>query len=103
MIPPPPRSTPFPYPTPFRSPPLAGAGALWTRPLWMDELVTTFLVSQRSPAAMVALIGRGGDWNPPLLHLMLWPLVQIAGSATPTFLRSVSLVFVLLTLLLVYA
>ena len=83
--------------------PLIGAGALWTRPLWLDELVTTFLVSQRSPATMVALIARGGDWNPPLLHLILWPIARAAGGMPPALLRSVAVVFAALALLFTYA
>ncbi len=82
-----------------------GGAVLWTRPLWMDEVAMFFLTSEATPAGMLRLIGQGGDWNPPTLHLVVWSLMRLVGmhAVTPIFLRVFSLVCVAFALVLLYA
>jgi hypothetical protein len=80
-----------------------GGGVLWTRPLWMDELVTLFLTSHRSFRDMIANVSAGGDWAPPLLHAVVWSVRRVTGDVTPVLLRTMALSCVLLGLLFVYA
>lgn len=85
--------------------PLAGGAVLWTRPLWFDELCcVAFVVSDASsPIELISMIAAGrGDYAPPLLHLIVWPIARLAGGVTPVLLHSISLVFVSLALVLLY-
>lgn len=83
--------------------PLVGAGALWTRPLWMDELCTVFVSSHASLREVIANIAAGGDWAPPALHVIVWSARRLAGTLSPILLRSISLACVSLALLALYA
>src|SRR5262245_53626382 len=83
--------------------PFIGGAVLWTRPLWMDENVTVFVVSQPTIREMIGIIGRGGDWNPPLLHLLLRPLSSMGFENPPVYLRTFSVICVGLALLFVFA
>lgn len=86
--------------------PLVGGSVLWTRPLWLDELccVSFVVADASSPAQIISTIARArGDYAPPLLHLMVWPIARLAGGPTPVLLHTISLVCVSFALLLVYA
>lgn len=84
--------------------PLVGGAVLWTRPFWMDEIAMFFLTSEPL-GEMLRLVARGGDWNPPTLHLLVSALMRIAGldALTPVFLRSIALACVAGAIILVYA
>lgn len=84
--------------------PAVGGSVLWTRPLWMDEIAMYFLTSEPT-GEMIRLIGRGGDWNPPTLHLIVRGAIRLLGmhAVTPVVLRSIALVSVLLAVVFVYA
>jgi len=84
---------------------LVGGSVLWTRPLWMDEVAMYFLTGEASPVRMLRLIGQGGDWNPPTLHLVVWSVMRLTGvdALSPVFLRSFSLVCVSVAMVLLYA
>jgi hypothetical protein len=79
-----------------------GADELWRRPFWTDEVILSLLLSEPSLSAMLTTIRSGGDWAPPLIHLVLWPFVKLNGAATPTLLRSFALVSVTLAQVFVY-
>ena len=83
--------------------PLAGGAVLWTRPFWMDEIAMFFLTSE-PPGQMLRLVARGGDWNPPTLHLLVSGVMRVAGldALTPVFLRSIALACVVGAIVLVY-
>ena len=86
--------------------PLVGGSVLWTRPLWVDELccVSYVVGGADSPAEVVRRVARSWDYAPPLLHLIVWPVVRVAGGeVTPVLLRSISLAAVSVALLFTYA
>lgn len=82
---------------------LMGGGILWTRPLWTDELCTLFVAGHDSLLTVMRVAAAGGDWSPPLLHLVVWAVRAVVGDVTPVILRTLSLAFVLGALLFVYA
>jgi len=82
---------------------LTDGGALFTRPLWTDELHTTLLAGRATPWAIISDLANGADYGPPLLHFGAWMLRVAAGSLSPILLRVTSLLCVWGALLLVYA
>jgi hypothetical protein len=80
-----------------------GWSVLFTRPLWTDEISLTFLANERSLTRMLADLARGGDWAPPLLHLVLWTLTRLFGTLGPVALRAFALLCVVGALGFTYA
>jgi hypothetical protein len=83
--------------------PLFGGTVLWTRPMWMDELCTAFVTEHDTLGGVIANIAEGGDWAPPLLHIIVWSLRQLAGELSPVLLRSIALTSVVIALVFLYA
>lgn len=86
------------------------AGLIWrvdgstifTRPLWLDEWMTVLASSHGSPFQVLGDLRSGADGGASLLHLTVWAVYRITGSASPVMLRSVSLLFVLAALWVTY-
>jgi len=82
---------------------LSDGAVLFTRPFWVDELLTVFVAQRRSPVGVIADLGHGADGGASLLHLTVWGLRMVMGSLTPTTLRALSLLCVFGALVLVYS
>jgi hypothetical protein len=64
----------------------------FTKPFWLDEFHTLALVKERRADQMVSKLSRGGDFNPPALHLALWPISRLGVPSDEWLLRSFSCV-----------
>src|SRR6516162_2059908 len=72
--------------------------SLFRRHLWIDEIVTFKLVSDRDVSHALRAIVGGLDTNPPCYHLLLRLLRRLVGSAAEVLLRLFALLCVLLAL-----
>jgi len=82
---------------------LSDGFVLFSRPLWVDEVIAALIASRPSPVAVIGDLGAGADGGASLFHLSLWALRRLTGSLAPALLRSLMLASVLGTLVLVYA
>lgn len=81
---------------------LVADASLLNRRFHLDELCcTVYPVREASNPIEVARLALRYDVAPPLLHLTLWPVAQVAGSL-PAALRSVPLACVALATILLY-
>jgi len=61
------------------------AHAAVTRPFWLDELFTFYIVTMPDWAGMMDLIQRGPDQNPPLFYALTRFIVSILGESEWAF------------------
>ncbi|MFN8580511.1 MAG: glycosyltransferase family 39 protein [Gemmatimonadaceae bacterium] len=66
-------------------------GALFFRPLWLDEWHTLFIARLESLNAVIHALARGADFNPPLLFVVQWLFAQAMGDASAWQLRLVAM------------
>ena len=68
-----------------------GGSALWLRQPWLDErCCTLYAIDASNPIQVVTNVVHG-DVAPPLLHLIIWAVTRVTGTAIPV-LRSIPLV-----------
>ena len=82
---------------------LSDGGVLFSRALWVDEVIATLIASRPTPAAVLGDLGSGADGGASLFHLGLWTVRVVSGSLGPGLLRLLALACVLAALVLVYA
>jgi hypothetical protein len=75
---------------------------LFSRNLWLDEIVTLVLVSDRSVLHSLTAIAGGVDTNPPAYHLLLRVFRLMVGHGGEATLRTFSLLSVLAALVGLY-
>ncbi|WP_157850547.1 hypothetical protein [Chloracidobacterium thermophilum] len=56
-----------------------------TRPFWLDELFTFYIVTMPDWAGMLDLIQRGPDQNPPLFYALTRLVVSVLGGSEWAF------------------
>jgi len=61
------------------------AHAAVTRPFWMDELFTFYIVTLPDWAGMMDIIQRGPDQNPPLFYALTRLVVSVLGESEGVF------------------
>ncbi len=57
------------------------AHAAATRPFWLDELFTFYIVTMPDWAGMLDLIQRGPDQNPPLFYALTRLVVSVLSKS----------------------
>src|SRR5262245_4763981 len=62
----------------------------FTRPFWLDEFHTLAVVSEQRADQLLFKLARGGDFNPPGLHLALWLTSRVTNLSDEVLLRSFS-------------
>jgi hypothetical protein len=62
----------------------------FTKPLWLDEFHTTYLVNEEFARDLLLKLSRGADFNPPGLHIVLWFLAKTTGLSDELLLRAFS-------------
>lgn len=84
-------------------PTLFDGAALWTKRFWLDEQCCT-LYAVYDAGSFFDLFGtvKRSEIGPPLLHMIVWTVGKIAGSLSPTVVRSIMLVSVVAALLLLW-
>jgi Dolichyl-phosphate-mannose-protein mannosyltransferase len=65
-----------------------GSGALFGRPLWLDERQTFLVANQHSLHDVVRALIQGADSNPPLLFVWHWLIGRLHGGVTAWQLRA---------------
>src|SRR6266850_623490 len=66
------------------------AGYCFTRPFWLDEFHTLAIVKEKRADELLFKLARGGDLNPPGLHLTLWLISKVTSLSDEVLLRSFS-------------
>lgn len=84
-------------------PTLFDGAALWTKRFWLDEQCCTMyaVTDARSFFDLFGTVKRS-EVGPPLLHMIVWTVGKITGSLSPTVVRSIMLVSVVLALLMLW-
>ena len=84
-------------------PTLFDGAALWTKRFWLDEQCCT-MYAVSDAGSFLDLFGtvKRSEVGPPLLHMIVWTVGKITGSVSPTVLRSIMLVSVVASLLLLW-
>ena len=78
-----------------------GGSVLWLRQPWLDErCCTLYAIDASNPIQVVSNVVHG-DVAPPLLHLIVWSITRVTGTATPV-LRSIPLLAMGVAFLFVY-
>ena len=78
-----------------------GGSVLWLRQPWHDErCCTLYAIDASNPIQVVSNVVHG-DVAPPLLHLIVWSITRVTGTATPV-LRSIPLLAMGVAFLFVY-
>ena len=80
----------------------ANGWMLFSRPLWLDEILTYLVANDPSFPHAMAAVRHGVDANPPGLHATLWLIANCVGGLGPVGLRCFSLSSVMLAMLGVY-
>src|SRR5580704_6239115 len=62
----------------------------FTKPFWEDEFHTLALVKQERVGELLSKLSKGGDTNPPALHLALWSIAKVTHCSDEVLLRSFS-------------
>ena len=75
---------------------------LFSRPLWLDEVLTYLVANDPSFFHAMAAVRHGVDANPPGLHATLWIVAKVGGGIGPVGLRAFALASVMLAMLGVY-
>jgi hypothetical protein len=65
-------------------------GYCFTRPFWLDEFHTLAVVKEERADQLLLKLSRGGDLNPPGLHLVLWLISKVTSLSDELLLRSFS-------------
>lgn len=81
---------------------LCGASAVFTRPLWLDEIHTVLVAGRQDTLTSMQSLRAGADFNPPTLYLLFRAIAVIAGGLSPTMMRVVAVTSVVATLPIVY-
>lgn len=80
----------------------ANGRMLFSRPLWLDEVLTYLVANDPSFFHAMAAVRHGVDANPPGLHATLWAIAKLGGGIGPVGLRTFALASVMLAMLGVY-
>jgi len=62
----------------------------FTRPFWLDEFHTLTVVQEERADQLLSKLARGGDFNPPGLHLILWLIYRATPLSDEALLRGFS-------------
>jgi hypothetical protein len=81
---------------------LCGAGILFTRPLWLDEIHTLLVAGRQDTLTSMRGLATGTDFNPPTLYLLYRGIGALTGSLSESALRTVALASVVGALAVVY-
>ena len=84
-------------------PTMFDGAALWTKRFWLDEQCCT-MYPIYDASSFFDLFGtvKRSEVGPPLMHMIVWTVGKITGSLSPTVVRSVMLVSVAASLLLLW-
>jgi hypothetical protein len=82
---------------------LCGAAAVFTRPLWLDEIHTVLVAGRQDTLTSMQSLRAGADFNPPTLYLLFRGIAALTGGLSPTMMRIVAVASVVATLPIVYA
>lgn len=81
---------------------LADGLILFTRPLWLDEILTVLPARHSSPLTVIGDLRSGVDGGTGPFHLTVWALRVVVGSVPPALLRALALASVLGALCLTF-
>lgn len=76
---------------------LSQGSLLMTRKLWMDEVHSWLIVTDKSTSHAMLALADGADFNPPSWFLVTRAISGLAGSPSEKFMRVLSLVWMLST------
>lgn len=76
--------------------------ALFTRPLWLDEIHTLLVADAPTTGATIRNLAAGADFNPPALYLLYRVVAQFAGPLSEVPMRMTAAVSVAIALSAVY-
>ena len=77
--------------------------AVISHPMWLDECVSSLLLTDPGFRHMVAAIHGGVDTNGPAFYVMAWPVVHALGASTVMALRLITAAAMLIALTGMYA
>jgi len=78
-------------------------GAVISHPMWLDECVSSLLLTDPSFRHVLSAIHGGVDTNGPAFYVMTWPVVHALGAASVSALRLITAAIMLVALTGTYA